>query len=126
MIGVLLPALFAYRGSSALLSRTEYVDDTAAVIIGHLIETAATLGTRQVIVVGLRPEVAATLNSMRLLDRIPESNFVANLDDAKLVAKPMPARFAPVSAEQLVSFRRPYPHRNLILPTFNLTGRGIG
>ena len=76
------------------LSRTEYVDDTAAMIIGQLIDIATDLGTRRFIVVGLRQEVADTLNSMRLLDRIPESNFVADLDEAKRVAAPMLSGFA--------------------------------
>ena len=68
------------------LSRTEYVDDTAAMIIGQLIA-------------GLQPEVTETLKSMKILDSIPVSNFVANLDEAKLVARPMLASFAPVSSE---------------------------
>ena len=81
------------------LSRTEYVDDTAAMIIGQLIDIATDLGTRRFIVVGLRQEVADTLNSMRLLNRIPESNFVADLDEAKRVAAPMLSEFAPDSGK---------------------------
>ena len=81
------------------LSRTEYVDDTAAMIIGQLIDIATDLMTRRFIVVGLRQEVADTLNSMRLLNRIPESNFVADLDEAKRVAAPMLSEFAPDSGK---------------------------
>ena len=81
------------------LSRTEYVDDTAAMIIGQLIDVATDLGTRRFIIAGLQPEVTETLKSMKILDSIPASNFVANLDEAKLVARPMLASFAPVSSE---------------------------
>ena len=81
------------------LSRTEYVDDTAAMIIGQLIDVATDLGTRRFIIAGLQPEVTETLKSMKILDSIPASNFVANLEEAKLVARPMLASFAPVSSE---------------------------
>ncbi len=33
--------------------------------------------------------VANTLNSLKLLDRIPKENFADNLDEAKRIIKPM-------------------------------------
>ena len=68
-------------------------------IIGQLIDVATDLGTRRFIIAGLQPEVTETLKSMKILDSIPASNFVANLEEAKLVARPMLASFVPVSSE---------------------------
>ena len=71
------------------LSNTEYIDDTAAMIMGQLIDIATELATRRFIIVGLHEEVRHTLDSLRLLDAIPESHFAADLEEAKRIAIPM-------------------------------------
>ncbi len=71
------------------LSRTSYVDDTAAVMIGQLVNAAMTQHSRRFVIAGLNGGVANTLNSLRLLDSIPKENFADNLDKAKHIIKPM-------------------------------------
>ena len=71
------------------LSRTSYVDDTAAVMIGQLINTAMTQHASRFVIAGLNGDVAKTLNSLKLLARIPQENFADDLNAAKEIIKPM-------------------------------------
>ena len=71
------------------LSRASYVDDTAAVMIGQLVNAAMTQHSKRFVIAGLNGGVADTLNSLRLLDRIPKEHFADNLDEAKRIIKPM-------------------------------------
>ncbi len=45
--------------------------------------------SRTVVIAGLNEEVAHTLHSMRLLDRVSPANFTADLEEAKQVIRPM-------------------------------------
>ncbi len=67
-------------------SDTAYVDDSAAVVIGQLLDVAAGADT-ECIVMGLRDDVAATLHSLDSLDRVPEGRIVATRDEARKVAR---------------------------------------
>ena len=71
------------------MSRTQYVDDTAAVAIGGLIRIAMAQRTRTLIVCGLRPDVASTLNSLRVLDSVPRANIVSDMEAAKEIIRPI-------------------------------------
>ena len=71
------------------LSRTEYIDYTAAVMLGRLISSSIASGTRDFVVAGLHDDVADKLNAQRLLERIPEGNFAPDLDEAKLIIRPL-------------------------------------
>ena len=71
------------------LSRTEYIDDTAAVALGRLVDAAIARGTRKFVIAGLHEDVAEKLNALQLLDRVPEENFAANLDEAKEIIRPI-------------------------------------
>ena len=71
------------------LSRTSYVDDTAAVMIGQLVNTAMTQHASRFVIAGLSGDVANTLNSLKLLARIPKEYFADDLDAAKEIIKPM-------------------------------------
>ena len=71
------------------MSRTQYVDDTAAVAIGGLIRIAMAQRTRTLIVCGLRPDVAGTLNSLRVLDSVPRANIVSDMEAAKEIIRPI-------------------------------------
>ncbi len=66
-------------------SDTAYVDDSAAVVIGQLLEVAAGADT-ECIVMGLRDDVAATLHSLDSLRGVPEGRIVATRDEARKVA----------------------------------------
>ncbi len=67
-------------------SETAYIDDSAALVIEQLIDTAATSGTK-CIVLGLTGAPAATLESLNVLRRVPAEHAVETLDDARDIAR---------------------------------------
>ena len=67
-------------------SDTVYVDDSAAMVIGQLLEVAAGSDT-ECIVMGLGGDVAATLNSLDILGDVPAGRIVGTLDEARRVAR---------------------------------------
>ena len=71
------------------MSRTLYVDDTAAVAVGELIRIVLAQSSRTLIVSGLNEDVAYTLNSLRVLDRVPPGNIVADMEEAKEIIRPI-------------------------------------
>ena len=64
---------------------THYVDDSAALVIEQLIDTALDEDT-DCIVTGLDGDAAATLEALNVLQRIPSAQIVASVDDAKPIA----------------------------------------
>ncbi len=78
-------------------ANTAYIDDSASVVIGQLLELAEASDT-ECIVMGLAPEVAATLASFDILGRLPPGRVVATLDEARRLAREvLEARSAAVS-----------------------------
>ena len=71
------------------LSRTIYVDDSAAVMIGQLVNTVMARSARRFVISGLQDDVADSLNAMDLLAMVPPENFAADLDEAKRIVRPM-------------------------------------
>ena len=67
-------------------SDTVYIDDSAAMVIGQLLEVAAGSGT-ECIVMGLGDDVAATLHSLDILRDVPAGRIVGTLDEARRVAR---------------------------------------
>ena len=67
-------------------SDTAYVDDSAAMVIGQLLEVAARSGT-ECVVMGLGDDVAATLHSLDILGELPAGRIVESLDEARRVAR---------------------------------------
>ncbi len=67
-------------------SETDYIDDSAALVIEQLIDTAAAEGVH-CIVLALVGAPAATLASLNVLRRIPPEHRVSNLDEARDVAR---------------------------------------
>ena len=67
-------------------SETVYMDDSAALVVEQMIETAITEET-PCIVLGLGGRPAMTLQALNVLRRIPADRFVATLDDAQTLAK---------------------------------------
>ena len=67
-------------------SDTVYIDDSAAMVIGQLLDVAAGSGT-ECIVMGLSDDVAATLRSLDILGDIPAGRIVGTLDEARRVAR---------------------------------------
>ena len=77
-------------------SNTEYIDDSAAVTISELLGFAMAARSRTIVIAGLRQEVADTLHSMRLLNRVPAGNFAADVEEAKQLVRPMLMQDSPV------------------------------
>ena len=71
------------------LSRTVYLDDTAAAMIGQLITTSRARSGRRFVIVGLTGDAADILNGMGLLSWIPKEHFTADLEAAKRIVRPM-------------------------------------
>ena len=68
-------------------SDTVYIDDSAAMVIGQLLEIAARSETK-CIVMGLSDDPAATLHSLDILGRMPAGGrIVGTFDEARLIAK---------------------------------------
>ena len=86
---ILRPDIRQQQFSIFDFSRTVYIDDSAAVIISELIGVAMAEHQRTIVIAGLREEVADTLHSMKLLNRVPAGNFAADLEEAKQVIRPM-------------------------------------
>ena len=71
------------------MSRTVYVDDSASVIIGELVQIAMAQRSRTFIIAGLTDSVANTLHSMGLLDRVPKEQFAVDMEEAMQIVRPM-------------------------------------
>ena len=67
-------------------SDTVYMDDSAALVVEQLMDTAIAEDT-ECIVMGLAGPPAATLQTLNVLRRVPPDHFVATLDDARETAK---------------------------------------
>ncbi|MCE2512332.1 MAG: SulP family inorganic anion transporter [Acidimicrobiia bacterium] len=65
---------------------TLHVDDSAALTIGQLADTARDADT-QCIVMGMSGMTGTSVHALNVLRYIPEDNFVENLDDARIVAR---------------------------------------
>ena len=71
------------------MSRTVYADDSAAQIIGELVQIAMAQRSRTFIIAGLTDSVSNTLHSMGLLDRVPKENFAADMEEAMQIVRSM-------------------------------------
>ena len=67
-------------------SNTVYMDDSAALVMEQLID-GALAEDAVCIVMGLTGLPATTLTALNVLRRVPEENFVNDLDGARKVAK---------------------------------------
>ena len=67
-------------------SDTVHIDDSAAMVIGQLIDAALAENT-QVIVMGLSGATAETLRILDSLRNVGEDQFVDNLDEARIAAR---------------------------------------
>ena len=65
---------------------TVYVDDSAALVVEQLIDTAIEEDTA-VIIMALKGNPAVTLTALNVLKRVPEDRFVENLEGARAVAQ---------------------------------------
>ena len=67
-------------------SKTVYMDDSAALVVERLIDSAIAEDT-ECIVMGLAGLPATSLQALDVLQRVPEDRFVETLDDAREIAR---------------------------------------
>ncbi len=67
-------------------SETVHVDDSAAMVIGRLLEVAAESET-ECIIMGLGNDVAVTLHSLDILAKVPADRMIGTMDEARRVAR---------------------------------------
>ena len=67
-------------------SDTVYMDDSAALVVEQLIDTARAEGT-ECIVMGLTGHPAENLHALNVLQHVPEDHCAATSDDARLIAR---------------------------------------
>ena len=67
-------------------SDTVYMDDSAALVVEQMIDTARAEDT-ECIVMGLSGHPAQNLHALNVLQHVPEDHFAETIDDARLIAK---------------------------------------
>ena len=67
-------------------SDTVYIDDSAALVVEQMIDTAIDQDT-DCIVMGLTGLMASGLRALNVLQHVPQNNFAADLDEAREIAK---------------------------------------
>ena len=67
-------------------SETVYIDDSAALVVEQLVDTALSEDT-EVIVMGLSGEAQKSVEALNALDRVADDRFAANLDEARQIAR---------------------------------------
>ncbi|WP_419840062.1 SulP family inorganic anion transporter [Candidatus Poriferisodalis sp.] len=65
---------------------TRYMDDSAAYMVGHLVDVAVE-GGANCIVMGIEASQAASIRELNVLRSVPVEHFVADLDEARVVAR---------------------------------------
>ena len=67
-------------------SDTVYIDDSAALVVEQMIDTAIDQDT-DCIVMGLTGLIASGLQALNVLQNVPQNNFATDLDEAREIAK---------------------------------------
>ncbi len=71
------------------MSRTVYLDDSAAAMMGDLVGVAMARQSRTIVIAGMNQTVADTVRSMGVLDRVPTENLAADVEEAKQIIRPL-------------------------------------
>ena len=71
------------------MSRTVYLDDSAAVMMGDLVGVAMARQFRTIVIAGMNQAVSDTVRSMGVLDRVPAENIAADMEEAKQIIRPL-------------------------------------
>ena len=71
------------------MSRTIYLDDSAAATMGDLVGVAMARQSRTIIIAGMNQSVSDTVRSMGVLDRVPDENLVTDVEEAKRIIRPL-------------------------------------
>ena len=69
------------------MSRTIYMDDSAAAMMGDLVGVALARQSRTIVIAGMNQDVFETVRSMGVLDRVPPEDLAPNVDEAKQIVR---------------------------------------
>ena len=69
------------------MSRTVYMDDSAAAMMGDLVGVAMARQSRTIVIAGMNQAVSDTVRSMGVLDRVPPGNLAADVDEARRIVR---------------------------------------
>ncbi|MDE0221754.1 MAG: SulP family inorganic anion transporter [Spirochaetaceae bacterium] len=86
LVGVIGPDIRDHEVVIFDFSGATYMDDSAAMLIRHLMDVAAEKDT-PCIVMGLSGAVAETLDALDILHEVPEGQVVDTLDEARQIAR---------------------------------------
>ena len=71
------------------MSRTVFIDDSAAVMMGDLVGVAMSRRSRTIVIAGMNDAVLATVRAMGVLDRVPTENIAGDVEEAKQIIRPL-------------------------------------
>ena len=71
------------------MSRTVYMDDSAAAMMDDMVGVATARQSRTIVIAGMNETVAETVRSMGVLDRVPPENLAADVEEAKRIIRPL-------------------------------------
>ena len=86
---ILRPDIRGHQYSIFDLTRTTYVDESAAVIISELVSIAVDRNSKTIVIAGINAEVNETMRSMGLLGNMPTQHFAADVEAAKGIIRPL-------------------------------------
>ena len=69
------------------MSRTQYVDDSAAVILSELVQIALAQRSRLLVIAGLKGDALRTFNTVGFLSRLRGARMVDDIEEAKDIAR---------------------------------------
>ena len=69
------------------MSRTIYMDDSAAAMMGDLVGVALARQSRTIVIAGMNQDVLETVRSMGVLDRVPPEDLAPDVDEAKQIVR---------------------------------------
>ena len=71
------------------MSRTAYLNDSAAAMMGDLVGVAMARQSRTIVIAGMSQSVSGTVHSVGGLDHVPAGNFAADAEEAKRIIRPL-------------------------------------
>ena len=71
------------------MSRTVYMDDSAAAMMGDMVGVAMARQSRTIVIAGMNKDVLDTVRSMGVLDRVPPENLADDVEEAKQIIRPL-------------------------------------
>ena len=86
---ILRPDIRGHQFTIMDMSRTVYVDDSAAAMMGELTNMAMARRSRTIVVAGLNKDVSEIVHSLGVFDRVHPEHFAADMEEAKQLIRPL-------------------------------------